>query len=409
MRKFVRIPEESTMGRTIGGRKKFFYFWIKFFEKLFGKAPLQPDAIEFDHVRKVLVVQHDRNPVQTLTATPLLRAVESRFPEAEITVLAWETGCEFLLHNPSVDKLVCASGRLRGWKLGELVRLFRAVRGPFDLAISLNISAHSLLFDLLLRFSRARVILGSENEVFPGCARNFFYDLSAPAVEGARPQSERYLDLVRYVGVEPRERAETLYLSEEEKRFALEFLYENELAPDDLLVLLHVNSELETRRWPLPRFVKVARYLSDNHDAKILVSSYPDQGHLSREFCSGLPFPAVQTDGLGLRELAAVLNWCSVLVGHPSVVTHLAAGVGTPLVAIFSHLAPNVWLPVGERFKAVRRLDGDTTKIDEMQVLREVESLLQAFPKTTGSRVASFDISDRALKDYLDTYEPLSD
>jgi len=56
---------------------------------------------------------------------------------------------------------------------------------------------------------------------------------------------------------------------------------------------------------------------------------------------------------LPLRTLAGVLARCSVYVGNDSGVSHLAAAVGAPTVAIFGPTDPRVWGPRGPRVQTV--------------------------------------------------------
>jgi ADP-heptose:LPS heptosyltransferase len=50
---------------------------------------------------------------------------------------------------------------------------------------------------------------------------------------------------------------------------------------------------------------------------------------------------------LTLRQLAALFECAAVFVGHDSGLTHLAAVVGCPTVALFGPTDPAVWAPVG--------------------------------------------------------------
>jgi ADP-heptose:LPS heptosyltransferase len=56
-----------------------------------------------------------------------------------------------------------------------------------------------------------------------------------------------------------------------------------------------------------------------------------------------------------LGELAALLARCAGYVGGDSGITHLAAAVGTPVVAVFGPTDPRRWAPRGPRVAVVRR------------------------------------------------------
>ena len=82
---------------------------------------------------------------------------------------------------------------------------------------------------------------------------------------------------------------------------------------------------------------------------------------------------AVRFDNL--YELACWLASARVYIGNDSGITHLAAAVGTPVVAIFGPTDPTVWAPRGER---VSVLSG---KLEEITI-DPVLALVQAFAET---------------------------
>jgi ADP-heptose:LPS heptosyltransferase len=65
------------------------------------------------------------------------------------------------------------------------------------------------------------------------------------------------------------------------------------------------------------------------------------------------PIPILKQDDLNI--LAAVLAQATLFVGNDSGVTHLAASVGTPTVALFGPTDPGRWAPIGP---AVQVLQG---------------------------------------------------
>jgi ADP-heptose:LPS heptosyltransferase len=74
-----------------------------------------------------------------------------------------------------------------------------------------------------------------------------------------------------------------------------------------------------------------------------------------------------------LYELARWLAGARAYVGNDAGITHLAAAVGTPVVAIFGPTDPGLWAPRGPR---VRIVAGDLDKISAEEVVSAVESLL---------------------------------
>ena len=108
--------------------------------------------------------------------------------------------------------------------------------------------------------------------------------------------------------------------------------------------VIHPFSGSARKNWPLERFREVASRLAT-----------------PVRWCAGPEEPlddAVRFENL--YELACWLASARVYIGNDSGITHLAAAVGTPVVAIFGPADPAVWAPRGERVRVVSggSLDG---------------------------------------------------
>jgi heptosyltransferase-2 len=120
------------------------------------------------------------------------------------------------------------------------------------------------------------------------------------------------------------------------------------------IVAVHPGSGSEKKNWPEERFAAVGRWLVDELAAQLLVV----QGEADERAVSALreltvPRSFIVASGLKLMELAAVLERCALFVGNDSGVTHLAAAVGTPTVAVFGPASTSIWEPRGERVRVV--------------------------------------------------------
>lgn len=91
------------------------------------------------------------------------------------------------------------------------------------------------------------------------------------------------------------------------------------------------------------------------------------------------PDRCVNLCGMKVRENAALIAEAALFIGHDSGPMHLAAAVGTPLVAVFSRLfAPGIWFPMGSNIATLYPYEPDATilSITPAAVLAAVESLL---------------------------------
>ncbi len=103
--------------------------------------------------------------------------------------------------------------------------------------------------------------------------------------------------------------------------------------------VIHPFSGSRRKNWPLERFREVARRLEEL---------------LPVVWCAG---PEEELDGArrfeDLYELACWLAGARLYLGNDSGITHLAAAVGAPVVAVFGPTDPRIWAPRGERVRVV--------------------------------------------------------
>jgi heptosyltransferase III len=122
--------------------------------------------------------------------------------------------------------------------------------------------------------------------------------------------------------------------------------------------VIHPFSGSARKNWPLSRFRELASRLV-----------------MPVRWCAG---PEETLDGVerfdDLYELARWLASARLYVGNDSGITHLAAAVGTSVVAVFGPTDAEVWAPRGERVAVVRRGSLDEVTVDE--VLRVVDKVV---------------------------------
>jgi len=108
--------------------------------------------------------------------------------------------------------------------------------------------------------------------------------------------------------------------------------------PRDNFAVIHPFSGSARKNWPLEKFRHLARGL---------------ERAMPVHWCAGPDDPpldgAVRIDDL--YELARWLAGARLYVGNDSGITHLAAAVGTPVLALFGPSDPAIWAPRGENVR----------------------------------------------------------
>jgi hypothetical protein len=144
-----------------------------------------------------------------------------------------------------------------------------------------------------------------------------------------------------------------LFLTEEDRSFASGFLARKGLAGRGAPVLaVHPGSGGRPKMWPASRFSEIIERASRELQARWLLICGPADA--CREARAGLSHAMpVVVEGASLVQLAAILSASGGYVGNDSGVTHIAAAVGAPTVAVFGPTDPAVWGPVGRHVRNV--------------------------------------------------------
>lgn len=305
---------------------------------------MKPRDFHPESVRSILVMR-TYFLGDVLLATPVLEALRRAFPAARIVVLAKRRGVAVLANNPNVDEVVVYDDAPdyhlphRQWRLALRLR-----RERFDLAVDLS---GNLMSSWILWAADPGYRVGFNHAGFPR-----LLDRRIPYVsEGS--VVEHLLSAVASLGAtaDPFPR---IYLRDEEREEAARVLAEAGVARGTRFAALSPGANWEYRRWPAERHAELSRRLRVDGVPSVLTGSEDD-----RELCDGIAEAsrgsAVSLAGrLDVRGLAAALERAAVFVGSDSGPMHIAAAVGTPVVALFGPNTPERFAPRGAPTRVLR-------------------------------------------------------
>ncbi|MBN2000456.1 glycosyltransferase family 9 protein [candidate division KSB1 bacterium] len=344
-------------------------------KKLFAKPQIRVSDVDWKNVNRILIVRQHDQLGDFLLSTPVFKAVRQLFPKSFIAVVARKYTAALVENNPYVDLVIPFYENGRDWSLDKVLSFVRQIR-KYDMAIVLNTVSHSLTSDLLAFFSGAPFILGSEHHLFKNADRNFFYNLLAPYRTVDCQQSERNLDIVRYIGAESDDPCEFIKLTDAELEWAARFLRSKGKQSGKPLVAIHPGAGKMKNRWPAENFAQVGQWIAEKYSAQLYVTWGPNETEIGQAVISKLKVRPIISIHKELRHVAAVLSQADVLLCNDTGVMHLAAAVGTPLVAVFGPTDPALWKPAGETVVAVRANDKKCESVPPEKVFQSAIKLL---------------------------------
>jgi len=123
------------------------------------------------------------------------------------------------------------------------------------------------------------------------------------------------------------------------------------------LVGLHLGAGRAIKEWPASRMADVGAWAVRERGAALVLTGSASDRAAADEVRRRLPQPATVIDLVGaadLPALAAVLSRLSLVVTPDTGPMHLAAVVGTPVVAVFGPSSPDRWGPLSLDCRIVR-------------------------------------------------------
>jgi ADP-heptose:LPS heptosyltransferase len=272
---------------------------------------------------------------------PILKSLRHAVPNARITAIGAAPAIELLDGSGFVDEIVAFGrwGIRHFWEAGDEATVSQLAEWLKDAGFDLILDAEYApqpVYDAVARTKLSALFTDRSTLVAALAAgANSSEALSHAALSGWG------------VPVKPDVRP-SISLSDSEVRFAREFVRPDCCAPKPLLVGLCPAASSKLKRWPEQRFAAVAQWAIENGHKPILFEG--DLGRSTAGMRRLLPDDecVLVVRRLQLRRVAAVLAECSALVCNDTGLMHMAAAVGTPVIAVFGPTTPGVYLPRGQ-------------------------------------------------------------
>ncbi|MBL8543670.1 MAG: glycosyltransferase family 9 protein [Hyphomonadaceae bacterium] len=132
-------------------------------------------------------------------------------------------------------------------------------------------------------------------------------------------------------------------------------------APGGPLLVLAPGGAEEAKRWPRERFAAVARRLTTGvlaNASVVVLGAGERDGVITNAVARSLDADGVAARDLGaeldLLGAAALLERATLCIGNDNVLTHMAAAVGAPTLALFGPTDERVRAPFGPRAQVLR-------------------------------------------------------
>ena len=303
--------------------------------------------------KKILIVRLGAigDVIRTL---PALRSLRANLPKAHLAWVVEDRAASLLINHPDLDNVFVIPRK--EWQQKPLsIATVKSVKAFFQ---NLRKNRFDYVLDFHSLFKSGVVTYFSGGKIRIGYSRPFCKEgsslftnqhVSLPPHKINRV--ERNLLLVKSLGLDIDEHDPIIPLCAEDEALAENIVRSQCKDDSQLKVIIHPGSSPQTpyKRWDYRRYAQLADVLVQRFKAKIFFTAGKDEQSLVQDILKIM----VSTDHVvcktaTLTQLAAVLGKCDLYIGSDTAPMHLAAFMGTSVVALFGPTDTTENAPLGK-------------------------------------------------------------
>ena len=275
-------------------------------------------------------------------ATPLLRAIRSKFPDAKITLAGKPVSLDLLRPSDWVDDFVIDTTASSA-SLPNMIKMAADLRrNDYDLAVLLPNSFRSALLAALAGIRR---IAGYHRD---GRGLLLTDKMSPPRSKDGSlvpvPMIDYYLALAGLVGALPDNTQMELPLDPETEAAAEAMLADAGVDKSSPLVMLNPGGAFGvSKMWDADRYAAVADELIDSRSAQIIINAAPMEKKVAAEVAFNMknkPLINFADSDNTIGLLKSLLARCDLLITNDTGARHIAVAMGTSVVTVFGSTDP---------------------------------------------------------------------
>jgi len=279
--------------------------------------------------KRVLIVQ-TAFIGDVILATPLAEAAHQVFRDCVVDFMVIPAAASLLEKNNFIrrvlifDKRGAQRGLVALWKLAKALQ-----REQYDLVL---VPHRSLRSALLVRLARIPERIG-----FDRSAGVWLFTRRVPYQQ--KHEVERNLDLLRVFSNDFATPSPKVFWDKNDEQVVEQIIKSNQNAK--WFCALAPGSVWATKRWPAERFIELARKLIVETEAFIYLIGGGSDVALCSRIAAAMEKNCINTAGrLSLRQSAALLDRCQVLISNDSAPTHLGVATRCKVITIFGPTVP---------------------------------------------------------------------
>lgn len=275
-----------------------------------------------------------------ICATPVFRAIKTRYPDSYLAVLVSKRSCGVIKNNPRINEIILYEDR-------DLLKKIRRLNFHWSFILTNN-PMHSVIAYLGLIPNRVKTTAQtkSKSELFTDFLNN--YTLT---YENHTYLPEHYLKLLEFINIKDAEEVKEVFLQSGADEKAEKFLLDNKLSREDFLVGCSVTAGNKIKEWGTANFAALSDILIEHYNARIIFFGAEKDKEKILETIKKMrkgEKTAIATDFL-LEEVPSLIKMLKVFISVDTGLLYIANALGVYVIDIIGPCDPREQPPQNEK------------------------------------------------------------
>jgi len=293
---------------------------------------------------------------------PSLNAIRKHYPDAHITWLIEEAASSIVVGHEALNRVIIS--RRKQWikknfgpaSLNNIKEAYQFIKKLRDTEYDLIIDFQGLLKSgILVALARGKRKTGFDKGMEHMEHSYIFLNEPIPPVNMDNHALLRSLMLINALGIKSKEIEYKIPVSDHTRILTDELLERHGIKNPGILVAMNPVAKWETKLWDNRKFALLADRLIEKYNASVIFTGSQSDKSTIENIISCMSQSAVNLAGeTTLKTLAALYEKTKFLISTDTGPMHMAAAVGTPVIALFGPTAPWRTGPFGSEHKILR-------------------------------------------------------
>ncbi|MDL1967143.1 MAG: lipopolysaccharide heptosyltransferase II [Deltaproteobacteria bacterium] len=293
---------------------------------------------------------------------PSLNAIRKHYPDAHITWLIEEAASSLVVGHEALDRVIISKRKqwvkeiLNPSCLNNIKKVYRFVKELRDTEYDLIIDFQGLLKSaVLIALARGKRKTGFDKGMEHMEHSYIFLNERILPVNMDNHALLRSLMLINALGIKSKEIEYKIPVSNYTRNITDKLLERHGIKNPGILAAINPVAKWKTKLWDNRKFALLADKLIEKYNASLIFTGSQSDRSTIDKIMSCMSQSAVNLTGeTTLKNLAALYKKTKFLISTDTGPMHMAAAVGTPVIALFGPTAPCRTGPFGSEHKILR-------------------------------------------------------